>query len=135
MLDHPLLDLLAHPNEDGVEWRTITQSLARDYFFKSDAYLRIIPNNDGTPNQLQYLPQKHTKPKGGPRGVPLVVSYEYTRPGAAVGEKAEDIPADQVIHFRFGIDPDNPACGDPWLSKVLRIFTLTRRQETGRPII
>lgn len=106
----PVLDLLERPNR-FYSWSVLARATLFDLDVGNggggDAYWFIVRNSLGTPIQLWWLPAHLVEPKGDERDPTVFIDhYEYT----ADGTKHKLRPQD-VIHFRYGIDPDNPRRG------------------------
>ena len=116
--DHPVLRLLQRPNPfftGPLLWiATITEWLAH-----GEAYWLKMRNGTGTVSELWWSPHWMIEPKGDDDA--FITHYEYRPNGAAVPFLID--PAN-VVHFRFGADPDNPRRGYSPLKSVLReVFT------------
>jgi HK97 family phage portal protein len=114
--DHPMLRLLERPNRfyTGVEtWMaTVTE-----YYVDGNAYWIKLRDRAGLVSELWWTPSWVMEPRGDDKN--LVTHYEY-RPGA----EPLEVRVEDVVHFRFGIDPDNPMLGRSPLKSVLReVFT------------
>ncbi len=114
--DHPMLRLLEKPNGfyTGVEMWMATVT---EYAVDGNAYWLKLRNGTGQPGELWWTPSWLLEPIGDDQN--LITHYEYT-PG---GETFE-IAVEDVVHFRFGIDPDNRMRGRSPLRSVLgEVFT------------
>lgn len=118
--DHPLTLLFRRPNKFYGGSR-IWQCVLRDWVLTGNAYLRKERSNGGQVIGLHYLPQTQMKPDWpkGAKSTVYVSNYIYT-----VGGEPEDIDVDDVIHFRFGQDPDNARLGWSPLRAGLRELTV-----------
>lgn len=116
LLDHPMLRLLARPNPfftGPVMWMATTI----DWLVDGNTYWLKLRDRAGTVRQLWWTPSWLVEPKGDE--ATLVTHYEY-RPNF----EAVEISPDDVVHFRFGIDGDDPRRGRAPLKSVLReVFT------------
>lgn len=114
---HPLTGLLLSPSP-FYSARDLWKGVIRDFFGpgRGNAYAYIVcgSGGNGKPIELQYLPARCTKPVGS--GGELISWYEY-RPNG--GREVIRLPRERVLHFRNGIDPDNPALGVDPLSAAL----------------
>lgn len=101
--------LLAQPNPDyaGI-W--LTWALLSDYWRFGRAYCYIVVGI-GAPAELQYLPARCVTAVPDSTGRLLRYDYKPERQAIALD------PA-RVVHFRFGINPDNPLEGVPPLAPV-----------------
>lgn len=114
--DHPLLRLLEEPNPffTGVE---LWMATVIDYYVDGNGYWVKVRDGAGAVRELWWTPSWLIEPKGS-EGT-LITHYEY-RPGA----EPLRIAVEDVVHFRFGADPDNPMMGRAPLKSVLReVFT------------
>lgn len=100
--DHPLLELLEYPNEDGDDSTALEQAFALDFNLWGAHYWLRIRNTAGRVVGLQPIPYKMMAPVADPRGIRRVGAYVYFLEGKRVYYKPED-----VVHFRFGRDPHN----------------------------
>ncbi len=114
--DHPMLRLLARPNpyySGALNWKAVVT----DWFVDGNGYLLVVRDMLKTPRELWWAPAETMEPKG--TTTEFVTHYEYRPNGIAIQIEPED-----VIHFRNGIDKDNPRKGRSPLKSVLReIFT------------
>jgi HK97 family phage portal protein len=111
---HPLVGLIQNPNpyyDDDVLWAATILSYCTDgnaYWYKArDGYSRV--------KELWYLPHWQVEPRRRPGSENFLDYYEY-RPGGT----PQELDPDDVIHFRFGMDPDNLMKGLSRLRPVLR---------------
>jgi HK97 family phage portal protein len=113
---HPILKLLQRPNDfytGPILWMATTT----DWNVNGDAYWIVIPDRAGSPAELWWVPSWMIRPYGTDSA--YVDHYEYTVNGVMT-----PLDPSQVIHFRYGLDPDNPRCGMSPLKSVLReVFT------------
>lgn len=111
-----IADLLENPNgayDDTVLWAGTLISFA----VKGDAYWFIVRDRLGRISQVWYVPHFQVQPKW--EGGDFISYYEYTVNGVRT-----KMPVEDVIHFRFGIDPYNPRCGMAPLASIAReVFT------------
>lgn len=112
--EHPILQLLAEP-EPGMVGNLLWGWVIQDYKLFGNAYLR--KQRIGGPGSavvaLQYIPQDMIRPVGNGRN-PLT-HYTYTTDG-----RSFDLPVVDVIHFRYGRDPDDIRLGRSPVQSVLR---------------
>ena len=54
---HPLLDLLAMPN-DGYDWDTLLKGVIASYVLSGNAYIMVVRNRGGRVGQLWYIPAR-----------------------------------------------------------------------------
>ena len=84
-----------------------------DYFVDGNAYWLKIRNRAGRVVEYWWAPQWTVEPKGDEKT--FITHYEY-QPGT----EPQIILPEDVIHFRFGLDADNPRKGRSQLKSVLR---------------
>jgi len=116
VFDHDLLRLLRKPNQfyGGPE---LWMSTLIDYFVDGNAYWLKIRNRAGKVVELWWAPHWTMEPKGDEET--FITHYEY-RPG----NEKRLIPVSEIVHMRFGLDPDDPRKGRAPLKSVLReVFT------------
>lgn len=118
VIDHDLLRLMRRPNR-FYSGKTLWQATLLDYNVDGNAYWIKIRDRAGRVVELWWAPHWTMEPKGDE--TTFVTHYEYS-PGGATQKIL--IPADDVVHFRFGLDGDDPRKGRAPLKSVLReIFT------------
>ena len=119
VLMHDFLALLKRPNPyySGEQlWMGIEMS----YTVDGNAYALIVRNNAGRPAQLWWVPHWMMEPAWDAAGSEFLTHYAYSPPG----QKTIRIEAEDVLHFRFGFDPNNPRKGLSPLRTVMReLFT------------
>lgn len=114
--DHPMLRLLRQPNPYYGSAELWVATLI-DYYADGNAYWIKGRDRGGRVVQLWWAPHWTISPKGN--GTEFVTHYEY-RPGT---ETLSLDPAD-VLHYRYGLDADDPRRGRSPLKSVLReVFT------------
>ena len=114
--DHPMLDLIKTPNPyygDIALWMATLVS----FLTSGDAYWAIIRNGAGVPAELWYVPHWMMEPMWPADGSVFISHYRYT-PGA--GSLQIDLPFDDVVHFRHGLNPRNMRKGLSPLDGVIR---------------
>jgi HK97 family phage portal protein len=117
--DHRLLKLLNQPN-DFYSGTVLWASTVLSYAIAGNAYWLKVRDNEGAVRQLWYTPHWLLEPKWPRRSNVYISHYEYN-PGDGPGL---DIPPQDVVHFRYGINPRNTRLGLSPLDSVLReIFT------------
>lgn len=115
--DHDLLDLIEYPNDYYTSFH-LWSATSIDWNIHGNAYWLKIRGRGGKPVQLWYVPQQFIKPIGTKEK--FISHYEY-RPNST--ELINIDPAD-MVHFRNGIDPNNPIQGLSNLKCLLReIYT------------
>ena len=94
-------------------------ALIVDYVTAGNAYWLKIRSRTGRVVQLWWAPQSLIEPRWPTDGSRFISHYDYRAGAMPVRISPEDI-----IHFRFGLDPANPRKGLSPLASVLReIFT------------
>jgi HK97 family phage portal protein len=125
--DHPLLRLLERPNliaeganRPAYSGVVLWMATITDWLVNGNAYWIILRNNAGVPSELWFTPSWMIEPRGNPEDLSVFVDhYRYTVDG-----QQSKIRPDQVVHFRFGLDPLNERLGMSPLKSVLReVFT------------
>jgi HK97 family phage portal protein len=114
--DHLMLALIQNPNPfyaDIVLWWGAVLSLLLD----GNAYWMIVRNGVGRPAQLWYIPHWMLEPKWPEDGSEFISHYRYS-PGG--GTAAVDVPPEDVIHFRYGVNPRNMRKGLSPIDSVIR---------------
>lgn len=115
---HALLRVLRRPNR-FYTGRVLWMATVLDYFADGNAYWLKIRSGTGQVIELWWAPTWTITPESADTG-DFVTHYVY-RPGD--GQEVPLAPED-VVHFRFGLDPDNPTQGRSPLKSVLReVFT------------
>jgi HK97 family phage portal protein len=120
MDDHPFLDVLKRPNP---YFSGIAMAMATDMSFLLDgnAYLLKERNGSGRIQHLWYAPHWMVEPKWLPESGNFIDYYSY-QPGGTAGEIR--LPPSEVVHFRFGLDPQNVRKGYSRLKALVReIYT------------
>ena len=119
VLMHDFLALLKRPNPyySGEQlWMGIEMS----YTVSGNAYAIIVSNNAGRPAQLWWVPHWMMEPEWDREGNEFLTHYVYSPPG----QRPIRIEPEEVLHFRFGFDPNNPRKGLSPLRTVMReLFT------------
>lgn len=112
---HPMVQLIENPNP-YFAGLLMQQATLSDWLFDGNAYQIKARSAAGRPAELWWVPQSLIQPKW-PDGDPSVFisHYEYTPNGRPVNLAPED-----VIHFRYGLDPSNPRKGLSPLRSILR---------------
>lgn len=114
--DHPMLALIQNPNpfySDIVLWWGVVLSLLLD----GNGYWMIVRNGVGRPAQLWYIPHWMLEPKWPEDGSVFISHYRYA-PGGGVPPM--DVAPEDVIHFRYGVNPRNLRKGLSPIDSVIR---------------
>lgn len=115
VLDHGMETLIDRPNTfyDG---DALWKGTALSFVIAGNAYWRKIRNNIGEVIELWYVPHWMIRPVWPGDGSVFISHYEYT---TGVGGPVPLATRD-VVHFRFGLDPENPRLGYAPLQAILR---------------
>jgi len=111
--NHPLTQLIARPNpfySGNLLWSATLLSLMVD----GNCYWHKARNSYGVVKELHYLPHYAVTPKLDARRS-YITHYEYR-----TSVSTTSIPVEDIVHFRDGIDPDNPFIGLSSLKSVFR---------------
>jgi HK97 family phage portal protein len=114
--DHPMLELIKSPNEfygEIVLWT----ATALSYLGDGNAYWVIIRDGAGRPAALWWVPHWMMEPMWPADGSVFISHYRYT-PGGGRGQV--DLPFEDVVHFRNGMNPRNMRKGLSPLDGVIR---------------
>ena len=118
VVDHPMELLIGQPNKfyDGdALWKATVMS----YQIDGNAYWLKVRNVYGDVIALWYIPHWLIRPNWSQTSDEFIQWYDYT-PGLATPQTAPfKIAVRDVVHFRFGLDPDNPRYGFSPLRAVL----------------
>jgi HK97 family phage portal protein len=113
--EHPLLAKLKRPNayySGNTLWFGVILSLVWD----GNGYIVKVRKGDLSITELWYVPHFLIEPKVYNGSTNFIDFYEYT-PGGKVPVK---IMPEDIIHFRYGIDPFNPRKGLAPLKSIAR---------------
>ena len=114
--DHPMVALLRRPNPFHSESAMFAAAVF-SYIVDGNAYWlkrrdmsggkRWYENVKGEVQELWYKPHWSMRPMGPQDGSEFITHYQYTtrRHGRV------DVPIENVVHFRNGIDPERPQYG------------------------
>ena len=111
---HPLSELIKRPNM-FYSGATLMKSFALNWLMDGNVYWRVIPNKRGNPLQIWPIPYWMIEPIWGKDPSSYIDAYRYK-----VNNSYEDIPVEQIIHFRDSEDPDNSRKGLSPLKCLLR---------------
>lgn len=114
-----VLDLLERPNT-FYGGTTLHKATIADLMLDGNAYWLKVRSRSGRVVQLWWAPASTMEPKPDERDPTMFIShYEYTPGGAPITVRVED-----VVHFRDGMDPQNPRKGLSGVKGLLReVFT------------
>lgn len=113
--DHAVERLVERPNEfynGDALWKATCVS----YVLAGNAYWRKVRNQFGDVIALWYVPHWLIQPKWDAGGTTFITHYEYT---TGLGPP-DRLPVRDVVHFRFGLDLENPRLGMSPLRPLLR---------------
>ena len=121
MTEHRMTRLLARPNP-FYSGPLLWMATLVDWTATGNAYWFKARNSSSGIAELWYLPQQTMTPKYPADGSVFISHYEY-RPGGQ-GASFVNVEVDDVVHFRYGLDPNNTRLGMSPLASVLReVFT------------
>ncbi len=113
---HPMIKLLRKPN-DYYSGLILWMATVVDWVVDGNAYWIKIRDVGGKVVELWWAPSWMMEPVGDDQT--LISEYVYTVDGTP-----KRLPAADVVHFRFGLDSDDPKKGSSQLKSVLReVFT------------
>lgn len=114
--DHLMLELLERPNQyyaGAVFW----MATVMDWHLSGNGYWIKVRDRGGRPIELWWTPSGMIEPKGDEKT--FIDHYEYR-----VGGETIELDPENIVHFRYGIDPENPRKGKSPLSALLQeVFT------------
>ncbi len=121
VLDHPVETLIAEPNEfyGGDE---LWKATALSYVMAGNAYWWKVRNVFGEVIELWYIPHWMIRPVSDINniaGTPGSKFIEYYQVMMGMNPPVPLLPRD-VVHFRFGLDPEDTRLGLPPLRSVWR---------------
>lgn len=118
--DHPLTQLLRRPNPfySGVLLWTATIA---SWILTGNAYWIKERSQAGRVVRLWWIPSNLITPAWPDDGTEFVSHYEYKPDGRSIPLRVETT---DIVHIRYGLDPDNPRLGlSPLASLFREIFT------------
>jgi HK97 family phage portal protein len=120
-MSHALARLLRHPNP-WYSGSTMVMAATINYCMDGNAYLLKIKDARGKDTALVFLPSWTVEPLAPVGGQGYVDEYLYNPGGIAMGDQSRTtkIPASSIIHWRFGIDPNNTRKGISRVKIALR---------------
>jgi HK97 family phage portal protein len=114
--DHLMLELMERPNlyySGSLLW----MATLLDWHLSGDAYWLKFRDTVGRPIELWWTPSALITPVGDEKT--FIDHYEYK-----INGETHDIDPSEVVHFRYGLDPENPRKGRSPLSALLHeVFT------------
>jgi HK97 family phage portal protein len=115
VVDHPMETLIDRPNE-AYDGDALWKATALSFTMAGNAYWRKVRNVYGDVVQLWYVPHWMIRPQWDEAGTTFISHYELS--GFMGGPYL--LPPRDVVHFRFGLDPENVRLGYSPLQSVLR---------------
>ena len=112
---HPLARRLERPNA-FYSGPLMDMALMIEYVADGNAYLIKVRDRQKAVRELWWTPQSLMEPKWPQDGSLFLSHYDY-RPGGGTPIRLE--PSD-VVHLRYGLDPDNPRKGRSPFKTLLR---------------
>jgi HK97 family phage portal protein len=112
--EHPLTQLVNTPNP-FYGGTALLMSTILSYTMSGNAYWLIVRDSRLRPIELWYAPHWLMTPVGGDSGENFITRYDYRPRGVAIPLD----PAD-VIHFRYGLDPQDVRLGLSPLASLWR---------------
>lgn len=113
--DHPLVKLWNRPNK-YYSGSTLRKGIAFSWILRSEGFIIINYNNAETePIELWYEPHWTIRPAWPVDGSEFISKYQVQRNGQWL-----DIPVENVIHLRDGINPYNQRSGFSGVPSILR---------------
>lgn len=116
---HPLSELLKRPNQyySGI---LLWYATLTDWLTTGNAYWVKVRSGAGRVVELWWVPQHMMQPRWPADGSVFLSHYEYRPDGLNVVK----VDVEDVVHFRYGIDPDNVRKGlSPLASLMREVFT------------
>lgn len=119
LASHPVTELMRLPNQ-YYSGSTLLMGVIADYLVTGNGYILKVKTEGGELQELWYTPSSLIKPRSPKHDPKVFIShYEYRPLGQTIRIERED-----VIHLRWGINPNNVREGLSPLRAVLReIFT------------
>ena len=119
VINHPMEMLMSRPNE-FISGSVLSHYLVTSLSAHGDAFLLKVKNNQGNVVQLVPLMPSYVKVRGNERE--LITHYEYFAVSKknAFQEEYVELPRENVVHIRQGMDPDDHRRGFSPLRSVMR---------------
>jgi HK97 family phage portal protein len=111
---HPLVDLWSKPNAHFLR-RNIETAAALSIKCDGNGYIQKVRNGAGQVVELWWVPHFQCAPTWPDGGTEFITGYEITVDGENI-----PVPSEDIIHFRYGIDPRNVRLGLAPLKSQLR---------------
>ncbi len=115
VLKHPFLDILKKPNP-YYNYEIMIMGTMLSYSLAGNSYLLKVRNEMGMVIELWYMPHWMVTPVGSDVDPTVFISHYEYKPGF----ETFSIPVEDVIHFRFGLDPKNVRLGLSQLGATIR---------------
>lgn len=116
---HPLTEILKRPNPyySGI---LLWYATLTDFLISGNAYWVKVRSGAGRVVELWWVPQHMMQPRWPADGSAFLSHYEYRPDGLNVVR----VEVEDVVHFRYGMDPDNVRKGlSPLASLMREVFT------------
>lgn len=120
IIDHPMVMRIENPNPfySGI---VLWMATISDFAIKGNGYWLKLRNAEGTILEIWWAPEWTMEPKWSKDGSDYISHYDY-KPDAS--HRAERWEPEDVVHFRWGLDPQNSRKGlGPIMSVLREIFT------------
>lgn len=114
VLGHDLVRLLMRPNPFYAS-RLLWMATVADWMLTGNGYWLKIRSRAGLVVQLWWVPSTMIEPKWPPDGSAFLTHYEYNPNGVPIR-----VSPDDVVHFRYGLDPANMRKGLSPLAAIVR---------------
>jgi len=117
--NHPMEILLSRPNE-FISGAVLSHYLVTSLAAHGDAFLLKVKNNKGEVVQLIPLMPSYVKVRGNQKE--LITHYEYhaVQQSNSLNPDFVELPRENVVHIRQGMDPDDHRRGFSPLRSVMR---------------
>lgn len=123
VVDHALEQLIDEPN-DYYDGDALWKATVLSYMLDGNAYWYKVRNVYGNVLGLWYLPHWTVRPAYPSDGRQFISHYDYASGLATPDAVAKQIPVRDIVHFRFGLNPDNPRFGlSPLRSLLAEVMT------------
>jgi len=119
VVNHPMEILMSRPNE-FISGAVLSHYLVTSLSAHGDAFLLKVKNNKGEVVQLVPLMPSYVKVRGNQRE--LITHYEYhaVQQSNKLNPDFVELPRENVVHIRQGMDPDDHRRGFSPLRSVMR---------------
>lgn len=115
VLSHPFLDLMRRPNA-FYTYEAMIMATMLSWSIAGNSYLLKVRNQLGMVVELWYVPHWMINPVANDADPTVFIShYNYNPSGETF-----HIPIEDIIHFRFGLDPQNIRMGLSPLGSIVR---------------